>query len=334
MELPPPIQMLQMIMGSWVAQAVGTTARLGIADHIAAGTRTAEEIAKRAEANPDAVFRMMRALASIGVFTMSGNEFGLTPVGETLRSDVPGSVRWFAIAETDRAHWQTWGMFPRAVKEGRKMSSEALGMEVWDYYREHPDDAEAFSRAMTSASDMATGAVLSSYDFSGAATIADIGGAHGALLQGILADNPQATGVLFDLPHVIEGAKAAIAKTNLGSRITTVSGDFFEGVPAGADIYLLKHIIHDWNDEKSIAILASVKKAMKPTSKVLVIDFALPHDATPSIAHFVDLNMLVMLDGRERTAEQFAALFAKAGLRQSRFIPTFAPVGIAEGVAG
>jgi hypothetical protein len=197
--------MLQMVMGSWVAQALGTAARLGIADHIAAGAKTAEAVAKRSDANPDAVFRLMRALASIGVFTMSGQDFGLTPLGETLRSDVPGSVRWFVIAETDRAHWQTWGMFPRAVKEGRKMSIEALGMEPWDYYREHPEDAEAFSRAMTSVSEMATGAVLASYDFSGAAKIADIGGAHGALLQGVLADHPQASGILFDLPHVIEG---------------------------------------------------------------------------------------------------------------------------------
>ena len=141
--LPPAAQMMQFVMGSWVSQAVGAGARLAIADHLAAGAKTAEEVAKRAEASPDAVYRLMRALASLGVFTMSGSEFSLTPLGEMLRSDVPGSMRSIAIAETDRPHWQSWGLFPKAIKEGRKMSTEAVGMEAWEYYAKHPEDGAA-----------------------------------------------------------------------------------------------------------------------------------------------------------------------------------------------
>jgi hypothetical protein len=274
----------------------------------------------------------MRALASLGIFTMSGSEFALTPLGETLRTDVPGSMRGIAIAETDEPHWKSWGMFPKAIKEGRKMSAEALGTEVWDYYAKHPADAQEFSRAMTSISGMATGPVLASYDFTAATKLVDVGGAHGALLRGILEKHPQASGMLFDLPHVAESAKKVVESAGLAGRVEVVSGDFFKEVPADADIYLLKHILHDWDDAKSVAILETIKKAMKPTSKILVVEFALPHDATPSPAHFMDLNMLVMLDGRERTSEQYGALFAKAGLRMSRFIQTPSPIGIAEAV--
>jgi hypothetical protein len=331
-QVPPAAQMLQFVIGSWVSQAVGAGAHLAIADHVAAGAKTADEVARRAGASPDAVFRLMRALASLGLFTMSGGEFSLTPLGETLRSDVPGSMRAFAMAETDHPHWQTWARFPKAIKEGRKMSFEAIGMEPWDYYAKHPDEAQQFSRAMSGISGMATGPVLASYEFSAASKLVDVGGAHGALLRGILEKYPQTNGVLFDLPHVVEGSKKEVARAGLAGRIEVVGGDFFKEVPAGGDVYLLKHILHDWDDAKCVSILETVKKAMKPTSKVLVVEFALPEDATPSPAHLMDLNMLVMLDGRERTPAQYGALFAKAGLRLSRFIPTPSPIGIAEAV--
>jgi hypothetical protein len=331
-QIPPAAQMMQFVMGSWVSQIVGAGARLAVADHLAAGAKTAEEVAQRAGANPDAVFRLMRALASLGIFTMSGREFSLTPLGETLRADVSGSMRAFAIAETDHVHWQSWGRFPNAIKEGRKMSAEAVGMEPWEYYAKHPQDAEQFSRAMSGISGLATAPVLASYEFSAKAKLVDVGGAHGALLRGILEKYPASTGVLFDLPHVVEGSKNEIERLGLGGRVEVVGGDFFKQVPAGGDIYLLKHVLHDWDDAKCVSILETVKKAMKPTSRVLVVEFALPEDATPSPAHFMDLNMLVMLDGRERSPAQYGALFADAGLRLSRFIPTPSPMGIAEAV--
>jgi SAM-dependent methyltransferase len=212
------------------------------------------------------------------------------------------------------------------------MSADALGMEPWEYYAKHPEDAQHFSRAMSGISGLATGPVLASYDFSAALKVVDVGGAHGALLRGILEKYPKATGVLFDLPHVVEGSKKEVERAGLAGRVETVGGDFFKEVPAGGDLYLLKHILHDWDDAKSVAILQTVRKAMKPTSKALVVEFPLPEDASPSPAHLMDLNMLVMLDGRERTPAQYGALFAKAGLRLSRFIPTPSPIGIAEAV--
>ena len=183
-------------------------------------------------------------------------------------------------------------------------------------------------------SGLAIEPVLSGYDFSTASKIVDIGGAHGALLAAILQKYPAARGVLFDLPQVTGGSKAAIEKLGIASRVEIVSGDFFKEVPRGGDIYLLKHILHDWDDDRCAAILANVRAAMKPSSKILVVEFALPKDAAPSPAHFMDLNMLVMLDGRERTPDQYGKLFARAGLRLSRFIPTQSPLGLAEAVAG
>jgi hypothetical protein len=206
-------------------------------------------------------------------------------------------------------------------------------MGGWEYYAKHPEDGEHFSRAMSGLSGQATGPALASYDFSAALKLVDVGGAHGALLRGILDKYRQASGVLFDLPHVVEGSKKEVERAGLAGRIEVVGGDFFKEVPAGGDIYLLKHILHDWDDTRCLAILETVKKAMKPTSKALIVEFVLPEDATPSPAHLIDLNMLVLLDGRERTPTQYGALFEKAGLRLSRFIPTPGPVGIAEAVA-
>ena len=329
---PPSAQMLQFVMGSWLAQAVGAAARLSLADHLAAGPKRADELARDASADPDAVFRLMRALASVGVFTLGDGRFALTPLGETLRTGVPGSIRNFAIAETDTPHWATWARFTSAVKEGRKMAHEALGMEFWEYYAQNPEEGEQFSRAMTDLSWLASSAVLETYDFSGVHRVVDVGGAHGALLREILRAQPAATGVLFDLPHVARNARADLERSDLASRIEVVPGDFFERVPAGGDVYLLKHILHDWDDTHSVRILKSVRAAAKPSSKILVVEFALPEAADPTPAHFVDLNMLVVLDGRERTQREYASLFEQAGLRLSRSIPTSGPLAISEAV--
>jgi hypothetical protein len=329
-ELPPPMQMMKLFMGSWVAQAVGAAARLGVADHMANGMVTAEELAKKTNASVDGLHRLLRALASIGVFTMEGNKFGLNPLGETLRSGVPGSMRNIAIAETDLAHWLTWGRFTDAVKEGRGMAREALGMDPWDYYGKHAEDGVMFSRAMADISGIAIQPVLAGYDFSSVETIVDVGGAHGALLCAILAKNPKAKGIIIDLPPVAASAKGAIEAAGMSGRVEIVAGDFFKAVPKGADLYLLKHIIHDWDDAHAVDILKTVRAAMKPMSKVIVVEMALPRDAAPTPAHLMDLNMLVMLSGRERTNEEYAALFEKAGLKASRFIATPSPIGIVE----
>jgi hypothetical protein len=328
--LPPSAQMMQFVTASWVSQCVGAAARLNLADHLASGPKTADELAQLSGANPDAVFRLMRALASLDVFAMNETRFSLTPLGETLRSGVPGSMRNIAIAETDTAHWLTWGHFTDAIKTGKKMVKAALQMEAWDYYGKHPEDAEQFSRAMTDISGLAIEPVLSSYDFSWVNKVVDVGGAHGALLGAVLHKVPQASGILFDLPQVTGGSKAAIDQAGLASRVEVVSGDFFKEVPAGADLYLLKHILHDWDDAHSVTILKNIRAGMKPTSKILIVEFALPNGADPTPAHFMDLNMLVMLDGRERTPEQYRALLERANLRLGRVVPTKSPIGLVE----
>jgi SAM-dependent methyltransferase len=331
-DLPPTAQMLQFVMGSWLSQCVGAAARLGIADQLANGPKTAEELARASGANGDAVFRVLRALASVGVFELAHERFSLTPLGETLRAGVPGSVRNFAIAETDPAHWATWGRFTSAVRQGRKMSRDALGMEIWEYYAQHPEDGDQFSRAMSDLSGMTSSALLATYDFAGASRIVDVGGAHGALLAAILRAQPRATGVLFDLPNVAQSARTHWEGSELAGRVEIVGGDFFKALPAGGDVYLLKHILHDWDDAHALSILKNVRAAAKPGSKLLVVEFALPKSAEPSPAHFIDLNMLVVLDGRERTEEQYAALLEQAGFRLARFLPTPGPVAISEAV--
>lgn len=331
-ELPPSVRMLQIITGSWVAQAVGAVARLGIADQLADGPKQAHEIAERVGANADAVHRMMRALASIGVFSLEGDRFALTPLSETLRSGVPGSMRNMAAAETDHAHWASWGRFTDTVRTGRCMSREALGMEPWEYYSKHPQDRDQFSRAMSDISGMAIEPVLKGFDFEGVEQIVDVGGAHGALLTAILARYPKASGVLFDRPDVVAAAKDSLAARGMSARVTCTGGSFFKAVPAGGDVYLLKHILHDWDDAHCVSILENIRAGMKPSSRLLVIELALPERAEPSPAHLMDLNMMVMLDGRERTPSEYGALLARAGLRLTRFSPTESPVGLTEAV--
>ncbi len=329
-ELPPPAVMLQFVMGSWVSQAVGAAARLGIADHLADGDRTAEQLAAATHANPDAVHRLMRALASLGIFTMKGTHFGLTPVGQTLRSGVPGSMRNVAMAETDAPHWLTWGHFTDAIRTGHKMSQQALGMDPWEYYGKHPELSVQFSRAMQDISSIAIEPVLASFTFPEHGHIVDVGGAHGTLLGAILQHYPKTRGTLLDLPHVIDSAKPVYTSSPLHSRVTLEGGDFFKSVPAGGDVYLLKHILHDWDDEHSLKILKSIRHAMKPRSALLIVELSLPADATPSAAHLMDLNMLVMINGRERTVDEYRTLLHGAGLELARAIPTQSPMVLIE----
>ena len=319
----PPQQMLMMISGLWLSQSLGATARLGIADKIAAGPKTSEEIASAVGANPDATHRLMRALASIGVFCdVGGGRFGLTELGATLRSDVPSSVRAFAIAQTDQGHWQPWGRMLESVKTGRPAAKASLGMELWEWYGKNPQDALEFSSAMGNLAQMVAGELPQLVDFSQVQTVADVGGAHGVLLAAILRANPKARGILFDLPHVIDTAKPVIAAEGLANRCELISGDFFKEVPPGADAHLLKQIIHDWDDERALLILKNCHRALRPSGRVLLVEMLIPPDGSPSPVKFIDLNMMVLLGGRERAEAEYDALLRKAGFKAPRFIPT------------
>lgn len=330
-EVPPPVTMMGLITGYWVSQAVGVVALLGVADELVGAPRGSEEIARAVGAEPDALYRVLRLLASLGVFAEDPpGSFGLTPLGETLRSDAPGSVRNFAITETAAGHWLPWGRLSDAVRSGQPMAREALGMELFEWYAQNPEEAGYFSAAMGNLSALAASELVRVYDFSAVRTVADIGGAHGVLLTGVLRTAPAARGILFDLPHVIETAASAIAAAGLSNRCELVSGDFFQAVPEGADLHLLKQIVHDWNDERATQLLQNCHRALTPAGKVLLVEMLIPPDNRPNPAQAMDLNMLVLLGGQERSEEQFERLFRAAGFRLDRVIPTHSPFSVIE----
>ena len=320
-----------LITGYWASQAVGAVALLGVADQLGTGPRSIDEVAQAVGANPGALYRVLRMLASIGVFAeVAPRTFGLTPLGETLRSDVPGSLRSFAITETAPGHWLPWGRMPESVRSGRPMAQEALGMDLFAWYAQSPEEAGYFNAAMGNLSGLAAGELLRVYDFSKVRTVADVGGAHGVLLAAVLKANPAARGILFDLPHVIETAPQAMQSQGIAERCELVSGDFFKSVPEGADLHILKQIVHDWDDERATLLLRNCQRALGTGGKVLLIEMVIPPDNQPSPAQAMDLNMLVVLGGRERTEEEYRDLFQAAGLRLERVIPTHSPFSVIE----
>lgn len=334
-ELPPTARMLQMVTGYWVSQAVGAAARLGIADQLAERPRPSGEVAKALGADPQALFRLMRMLASIGVFTMDEQgRFGLTPLGDTLRSGVPGSAKDFADAETAPGHWLPWGKLDDAVKTGKPMCKPALGMELWDWYAKNPEEGESFNGAMGDLSAAVAVEVLRVYDFAGFQKVVDVGGAHGILVGAILQATPEMRGILYDLPHVTATAGESLESRGIAQRCEVITGSFFDSVPPGADIHVLKQIIHDWSDEECTTILRNCHKALEPKGKLLLVEMVIPPDNSPSMAQPMDLNMLVLLTGRERTESEYRDLLAAGGFEMERVIPTQSPFSVIEASRG
>ena len=333
-ELPPPAVMMNLIAGKFVTHLVAAAAHMGIADRLKGDTKSADEIAQAAGTNADATYRVMRALAMVGVLVEhEGKRFSLTPVGACLRTDVPGSLAGMAKFMGEGFHSAAWAETMHSVRTGQSGFVKAHGSSLFEWAQGHREQAEVFNRAMTSFSQATAPLVVAAWDFSEAKRIADVGGGHGYLLSTILRANPNAHGVLYELPQVAEGAKAAIAESGLAARCEVVAGDFFEGAPSGCDVYLLKHILHDWSDEASTKILSNVAKAMAPGGHVLVVEQVMTPPGVPHLAKLLDIEMLVMTDGgRERTEAEFAALFARAGLKLVRVVPTPSPVAVIEAV--
>jgi len=321
--LAPSDVMLALVTDYWVSQAAGVAARLGVADHLADGPRGGDELARAVGAHPQALHRVLRLLASRGVFSQpTPGVFALTPLGETLRSDTPGSVRNYAITVTAPGHWLPWGRLLDSVRTGTPMAREALGMDLFDFYAQHPEEAGFFSAAMGDLSALAASELVRVYDCTTARTIADVGGAHGVLLAAALRANPRARGILFDLPHVIATAAAALDAQGVAERCELVSGDFFAAVPEGADLHILKLIVHDWDDERATQLLTNCHRALPPGGKLLLVEMVLPSDNRPGLAQALDLTMLVLLSGRERTEAEYRDLLGGAGFRLERVIPT------------
>jgi hypothetical protein len=317
--LPPPARAFQLITAYWNSQIVGTLARLGVPDALAGGPAPAAEVASRVGASPDALHRVLRAATVLGLVEDRGGAYALTPVGETLRSNVPGSMRDYAIAETDAGHWLSWGHLDDAVRRGERSSRGALGMEIWEWYAQHPKDAGFFAGAMGNLAAGLAADLAAAFEV-GSKKVVDVGGAHGTLVAALVKSAPASRGVLLDLPHVVEGAAAAFAAQGLAGRIETVAGDFFVSVPEG-DLLVLKQVLHDWNDDECRAILGRCAAATRPGARLAIVEMVIPDDGSPGPAQLMDVNMLVMLTGRERTRGQYAQLLATAGFRLERELP-------------
>lgn len=332
-EVPPQIAMLQMISGFWISRAIYIIAKLGLADHMHVGAKTAEELAAASSTHAPSLFRVLRALASVGILTQSDDSrFGLTPLSETLRSDVPGSLRAFATVELGDDHYEGWGNLLHSVKTGEIAFDSHFGMSAWEYYAQNPENGKNFNDAMTGMSQGTIDAVMSSYDFSSIRKLADIGGGHGTLLATILKANPTMQGILFDAPNVVPGAEALMAAEGLAERCEIVGGDFFASVPSGADAHVMKWIIHDWNEEKCQTILTNCHQALPANGKLILIEAVVPSTSEPHFSKFIDLNMLVMTGGRERTGEEYQELLAQSGFQVTRIVPTPSPMSIVEAV--
>jgi SAM-dependent methyltransferase len=311
-------QLSRMIRGYWVSQIVGTLAQLEIADHLAGGPLECSILAKGIGCDPDATFRLLRASVNVGLVSMlPDGRFGLTPLGEILRSNVPGSQRDSAIALTAPGHWLPWGRLAEAVRRGERQTLAALGGELFDYYEANPGEGSAFTGAMANFSDVIARELARALDTSGLNHVVDIGGASGTSVAGLLEANPALRGTIFERADVVPRAKAALAERGLSLRCQVVEGDFFKSVPE-ADLYILKSIVHDWDDEQSVNILRNCARALRPKGRVVLIERVVPEQGDPGVAALADINMLVLLTGRERTAIQHAELRRAAGLRLNR----------------
>jgi SAM-dependent methyltransferase len=324
--------MIQFITGFWMSRAVHVAAKLGIADLLQSGPKTVAELAEATGTHAPSLYRILRALTSAGVFKREHDDrFALTPLSETLITGAPGSVRWFMISELGQEHYPAWGNLMHSVKTGEIAFDNFFGKDIWKYFAENPDDAAVFNDSMSGMTGAANEAITSVYDFSGFNTIVDIGGGHGGLITSILHRNPQAKGVLFDAPVVVEGARAKLESAGVAERCETVAGDFFQAVPEGGDAYVMKWIIHDWEDEKAIRILKNCRRHMRPDGRLIIVDCVVPENDEPDFSKTFDLNMLVMTGGKERTAAEFEQLLAAAGFKLLRVIPTDVPTSIVEG---
>lgn len=332
-EVPPPIAMLQLISGFWISRCIYVAAKLGIADLVKNESKTAEELATATGTHPPSLFRVMRALSSVGVFSQDeNNRFAITPLSETLRSDIRGSLRAFAMTELGEEHYPAWGELLHSVRTGEIAFNHAFGMPVWEFFAKNPDNAKIFNDAMSGMTAQANEAILSQYDFAGIKTLMDVGGGHGGLITSILQRHPGMRGILFDSPQVVEGAQATLDAAGVNDRCQLVGGSFFESVPEGGDAIVLKWIIHDWNDEQSVTILKNCHRALSDKSTLILVEAVVPASNEPHFSKFIDLNMLVMTGGRERTEEEFRALYDAAGFRLTRIVATESPFSVIEGV--
>jgi hypothetical protein len=332
---PPPL--VPLINGYWASQLVFVAAQLDLADVLAKGAIHSDELAERVRVDPVALRRVLRALAALGVFaTDSKGRYKLAPLGQYLRSDHPQSQRDFARMMIDDYNWLAWGRLLQGVRSGGEPPpfDRVHGMPFFEWLQRHPEKERVFAAAMASVSGAQNPGIAEGYPFGELGRLVDVGGAHGHLLAAILRRHKKLKGVLYDQPQVVAGAAARgfISAPDVRDRIEIAGGDFFEHVPAGADGYLMKYILHDWNDERCVRILELCREAMAPGGRVLAVEHVISPGSGFEIGKLMDLNMFVLLRGKERTKKEFAELFAAAGLKLRRVVATEATVSVVEAV--
>ena len=331
-EIPPPLQLLQVMSGFWISRCVYIVAKLGIAGLLKDGPKNADDLAAASGAHAPSLFRVLRALAAVDVLTQSeDNRFGNTPMSETL-CEGPASLRWFAMTELGEEHYPAWGELMHSVRTGEIAFDKAFGEPVWEFFGKNPENARIFNNAMSGMTAQAEAALHAAYKFEGINTIMDVGGGHGGFITSILERNPAMRGILFDSPQVIEGARPKLAAAGMTDRCQIVAGNFFESVPEGANAIAMKWIIHDWNDEQSITIMKNCARALPDNGKLILVEAVVPPGDEMHFAKFIDLNMLVMTGGKERTEEEFRQLYEGAGFKLTRIVATESPFSVIEGV--
>ena len=315
-------QMNTMVTSHWTAQVVRAAVDLSLADHLAEGGLTADELSRREDSVRGSTFRLLRACVVLGLLTADNDgRFYSTPLLETLRKDSPGSMRGLALATTLPAQWLAWNEFTASVRTGRTQAAAALGADFFDYLKQHSLQARDFSDGMAATTSLWTSDAANVIDTNGAKVAVDVGGANGSLLHLLLDANPNLRGVVFDLPHVLGEAAIEIARRGHSDRADVIGGDFFVAVPP-ADLYLLKMILHDWDDDRCVTILENCRKAMTPDGRIAIVEMIVGETSNPGPAALMDMNMLALVPGQERSLGEYDTLLSAAGLRRTAVTST------------
>lgn len=332
-ELPPPVQLLQLMNGYWITQSIAVAAELRLADELAAGPAGANELASVTGTHAPSLRRLLRALAMIGVLDeQPDGRYELTPIGTFLRQDVPGSLRALARMRGSDWQWRAWRELGYSVRTGETALDHVYGKPLFEYFAaDSPQDGAVFNEAMTSHASQMHTAVAGAYDFPTEGTVVDVGAGHGTLTAAILQAHPGLSAVVFDLPQVVAGARDWLVDQGHAERCEFVAGDFFEAVPEGGDVYAMSHIVHDWDDGKAIRLLRNCREVMPAHARLAVCEMVVPAGAEPHFSKLLDLEMLVNTGGQERTLDEYQRLFEAAGFELTRVVPTPTPVSVIEG---